>query len=311
MSTAATMQENPMNNATIEVTNVSNFADKTMFLSLEFERYGNSRKAEVQVVTDGKQDRFASSKRLLNSPELAAIHKADNALKQWIDAPHRCWKYGRSGLRICPMDIVLSVREQCLQYQKVDRPKLVAAAKAVYLDQIKQAEIDLGKDFRASDYATLEEFESEFSFVFKFFSFDTPEKLKMISPQLFEEEKAKNEETMKSFAEEMTAGMRLYFHSAVSNLLDALKPDSDGKQKKLQPRTVEKLQEYFSTFDFKNIANDAELKAEVDKIKLVMSGIDAEKIRNNEGLQADLAKQLEEVKNSMSAVVETKGRKIR
>jgi hypothetical protein len=311
MTWTATEQQNPMNEAKVEITTVDNLADKTMFLSLEFGLFGNFRKADVEAQTDGKQDRFGHTKRLLNSPELDAVRKADTALKMWIDAPHRCWKYGKSGLRIVPLDILNNVYDMCKKHAETDRPNLVKAAKAVYTQQVLQAKIDLGSEFNPKDYVSEEAFESEFTFAFKFLTFGTPEKLKAISPALYEAEKAKNAEFMKSAADEIVASMRLIFHEQVSSLLDALKPDADGKPKRLFSSNVTKLQDFITSFDFRNIGNDADLKIEIDKMKLILSGVDTEMIRNSDNLKAALTQQMEEVKASMSAVVETKGRKIR
>jgi len=299
-----------MNDTMINTTMLENLADKTMFMSLEFERFGNSRNVDIEANTTANQNRFTHSKRLLNSPELAEIVKQDSALRVWLDAPNRCWKHGKS-IRFVPMHQVEEVWTRCTDYQDNVRPVLVQAFIDVYLAQIAEAQKDLGPQFDASQYPTLDEVKKEFDMTFQLLSFSTPEKLKIISPKLYAAEKEKANELLISAAEEIKAGMRALFQEYVAKLLDTLSPSADGKRKRLHKCAVEKLQTFLSTFDMRNVTDDAELQTEVGKLKMIMYGVDADKIKESDNLKADLAQRFAEVNVNMLNLVAVKGRKIR
>ena len=295
-----------MSEATIQ--NMDQLADKTCFLLIEFNRFGNSRKVDVKVETAASQDRFRHNKTLLNSPELQEIAKRDSALRVWLDKPNRCWRLGAS-MRCVAYDLVDEVFEKCNAYLN-ERPSLVEACGQVYLQQIAEAQKDLGPQFNADDYPTLEEFLKEFDMTFKILTFSTPEKLKITSPKVYAMEKAKEAEQLKLASVEIRTAQRVLLAEYVNKLLETLKP-SEGKKKKLHKATVEKLQDFLITFDLRNVTDDAELKTQVDKLQLIMAGVDTEKIKNSDNLKADIIKSFSEASEFVSNLPEVKGRKIR
>lgn len=290
------------------IQNIEQLADKTVFLLIEFNRFGNSRKVEVEANTTAAQDRFRHNKRLLNSPELAEITKRDGALRVWLDKPNRCWKLGQS-MRCVPYDLVDEVFEKCNSYLN-ERPALVSVCGDVYLQQIAEAQKDLGPQFNAEDYPTLAEFLKEFDMTFKILTFSTPEKLKIVSPKVYAIEKAKEAEQLKLASAEIRTAQRVLLAEYVDKLLETLKP-TEGKKKKLHKATVEKLQDFLATFNLRNVTDDAELKGQVDKLQLIMAGVDTDKIKNSDNLKADIVKSFSEASGFMNNLVEVKGRKIR
>lgn len=294
----------------ITTTTLENLSDKTMFISLEFDRFGNSRKVDVEANTTANQNRFAHSKRLLNSPELAEITKQDNALFKFLDAPGRCWKHGKA-IRFVPLHQVEEVYDRCTDYQNNVRPVLVQTFLDVYVAQIAESQKDLGPQFDAAQYPTVEDVKKEFDMTFQLLSFSTPEKLKVISPKLYAAEKEKAQELLVNAAEEIKASMRVLFQDYVAKLLDTLSPSTDGKKKKLHKSAVEKLQNFLNSFDMRNVTDDAELQVEVAKLKLIMDGVDADKIKESDNLKADLVSKFAEVNTSMANLVTVRGRKIR
>jgi hypothetical protein len=293
-----------------EQIDTQNLADKTICISLDFNSFGNSKKAHVEVKTDANQERFTHSKRLLNSPELKAIKKADVALKMWLDTPTRCWSFTRS-MRFVPLDLVEEVYEVCSKYQSLTRPKLVKDFVAAYLEQVAEAQKELGSEFNSHDYPTVEQVEQEFSFDFKFLSFSTPDKLKAISPALYLAEKEKAHKSLMSAASEVRDGMRLVFQEMVDHLVTILTPDSDGKKKRLHTSTVGKLQDFLNTFELRNVTNDDELQGEVSKLKALMAGVNTEQIKESDNLQADIIAKFSEVSKNMHELVQVSGRKFR
>lgn len=293
----------------IKVTDLTTLSSKVVFLTLTFDRFGNSRKAEVKTDV-ATPDRFGHSKRLLNSPELKAITGADNALRLWLDAPNRCWQLSK-GMRCVPIAQADEVWDRCQQYQLVDRPLLVKKCGDAYLAQIAEAQKELGPEhFNQKDYPTLEKFLAEFDMNFNIMSFTVPADLQIASPKVFAAATAKNSETLKIAQEEIQNAQRALFTAFVDELMATLAP-TDGKKKKLCKSKVEKLQEFLTTFDLRNVAGDDALKAEVTKLQLIMTGVDVDMIKNSDALKAEMIQKFQQVSGTMNALAEVKGRKIR
>lgn len=294
----------------VKVETLASLADKTMFLTLEFNRFGNSRQADVEVAnTTAQQGRFNHSKRLLDSPELKKVHQSDNALKAWIDAQPACWKYGKT-MRVVGFESVETVFDACEKYQNVTRPTVVQAFIDVYLQRVAEAQAALGDKFVASEYGTLEQVKAEFSFDYKLLSFSTPEKLKTISPAMYAKEKEKLSESFSLAVEDWKQGRRAILQGMVAHLFEILKPE-EGKKKKLHASVVTKFQDFLNTYDLNSVPDDADLQADVLKLKLLMTGVDAEKIKESDNLKAALVEGFAEVSKNMSTLVVTAGRKFR
>jgi hypothetical protein len=276
---------------------------------MEFNRFGNSRKANIEsnVTTPS---RFGHSKQLLNSPELKALTGADNALRIWLDRPNRCWKLSK-GMRCIPLAQADEVWEKCQNYMQVERPALVAKCGEAYLAQVAEAQRELGPDhFNPKDYPTVEVFLREFDMDFNIMSFNVPENLQVASPKVYAAAAAKNSETMKVAAEEIQTAQRVLFQAYVDELINTLAP-SDGKKKKLNKAKIEKLQEFITGFNFRNVANDDELKGEVEKLRALMEGIDVDMVKSNDRLKADMIEAFRQASGTMNAMAEVRGRKIR
>ena len=297
-------------NAEVTVQTVSNLADKTMFLTLEFNRFGNSRQADVEVAnTTADQTRFTHSKKLLNSPELKAIQKADNALRNYIDMQPTVWKYGKS-MRVVGFEGVDHIDEVCENYQTITRPGLVTKFVDVYLERIAEAQKQLGDKFNAQDYPTLAQVKEEFAFTYQLVSFSTPEGLKASHPKLYAKEKEKATKMYSLAVEDWKNGRRAILQEMVNHLLSILTPE-EGKKKKLHATAVTKLQTFLDTFDLGSVPDDDGVKGDVAKLKMLMQGVDADKIKESDNLKAELVAGFTAANANLSTLVTSTGRKFR
>jgi hypothetical protein len=309
----------------VTVTDLQSLVDKTMMVKVSFGRFGNEKRAHIKaqqangsaevvtsdettVVTKAKAQRFRHVKKLLESPELEAIRKADENIRIWLDS--KCVPYSE-GTRLIPNGNLDEVYEKLTHYQQVERPALVDAFLTVYPEQAKQAESDLADQHNPYDFPSVEAVKAKFYFDFKILNFGVPSKLKKVSPAIW---KAEQEKAAASFAEVtdlIKTSLRVTLHEMVSNLADKLTPSADGKQKRLWDSTVQQLQEFLNGFDVRNVTDDVELKAQVDKLKLIMVGITADQIKESENLKDTLAKEFAAATQVLGTMTEVKGRKFR
>ena len=277
--------------------NLDNLAERVLFLNIAFNRFGNTRRADVNVDSHANQSRFSISKRLLESPELKAIAVEDGKIKAAVAGMSLPYEIGCLLIPVANSNAAKVLLEE---YQKTGRPALVNAFLSVYSSQIEESKVQLKEQFNPNEYPSLEAVKEEFGFKFRFTSLSLPDSLKDSAQSM-----------IMDAAAAVSDALAVAAHEAVSKLADSLSEGSDGKPKKIYDGQFKKLQEFLEGFDIKNVTNQKDLKAEMDTLKGLMSGLDADKVRHNEGLRAELHKKFSEATEKLTVMVQFKGRKFR
>jgi hypothetical protein len=70
-----------------------------------------------------------------------------------------------------------------------------------------------------------------------------------------------------------------------------------------------RLTEFFNLFDARNIANDTELKALIERAKKVVEGVDTETIRSDAATRSYVGEQMAAIKVAVDAMVGEKARR--
>ena len=298
---------------TFEIDNMTSLVAKTIFVALRFEVFGNLRKADVGLLTTAVESRFRKQKMLLDSPELKAINKANIAVKQAVY--DLCLPGDElDGMRLVPFANVEKVEALMREHEDHILPALVEQFIAVYDTQRTEAEAELKEQFNAALYPTKEEMRKQFSARHRFKSFDVPSKLAEIKAEIFTSEQQKAAAELQSATTSVIGAMRAAAHTAVQKLAEGLSGETtvDGKPKKLFAKHITKLQEFVKDFNIMNAANDTELAADMEKLKLIMEGVSIETVRENEGFKNELTSKISEVAAHMASLAETStGRKFR
>lgn len=292
----------------IETVSTDSLVNKTIFFALHFERFGAVRKVNVEIKSDALVSRFKHQKKLLNSPELKEIVKADTNLKAEID---NLAAGIVDGIRILPSTNVETAYLRCKNYAEVTRPALIDAFLATLDSQIAAAKAELKEHFNFLDYPTHEEMKKEFKFAYHVLNFGTPDILKEIAPSVYAEETAKIQQQVVEMGTAIADGLAITAHTLVANLADQLSADAEGKVRKMNVKSVSKLQDFLNTFDLKNVTNHVQLQGEMNKLKALTEGIDPEQVKENDGQRLKLQSGFAEIAASLSTMVEVKGRKFR
>ena len=280
-----------------EEKNLGTLAKRVLFLTISCSRFGNVRKSNVELKTTANHSRFATNKKLLVSPELKQIAKRDEEVKSSVERFLLPYKVGCS---ILPCASAPTVRQTLNDYKKTERPALVQAFVEAYAEQVKSAQVELKEEFVEGEYKPVGEIAKDFSFDFDMFSMD-----------LSDEMKEQAHEKIMEAAAGIADALALAAHECVSKLAESLSANSDGKVKKIYDKQFVKLQEFLDGFNIRNVTDAKELKAEMDKLKALMAGVDPEKVRENDGLRTDLAAKMSEATASLTAMVQHTGRKFR
>jgi len=199
------------------------------------------------------------------------------------------------GLTLVPKDIIQDL-EGTLEQRKAEYWAAVELFLEDYERAREMAREALGDLFSEADYPV--DMRRKFGFDWRYFAIDTPGKYEILSPQVYEREKAKFHEMIERVRVDCIRALRAEFGGFVGRLVERLTPGEDGTAKTFKGTTVSKLTEFLDMFDARNLFEDDDLAAMVEKAKAMMRGVSAEALRDSAGLQ-------QTIRSGMGAVLET------
>lgn len=271
-----------------------------------FRKWGASRKADIsQVETDADKRRLSLTKKLIQSDEYDAITSLFGDLQQWIYT-RTVPSFFKKGFQLASLQAVEEIEARMRKAATEDLPPLVAALQIAYPLKVEEARVALGGQFKATDYPTEDQLAQAFSIQWNWIAFTTPDAL---PPELRQAEEQKLKQQFADASEQILDALRTSFQELLSHAVDRLTPGEDGKPKIFRDSLIGNIQEFLDTFKSRNIMQDADLEALVEKARSVMVGADPEKIRKYSGVREAAKAQFEEIKTALDGMIETrKGR---
>jgi vacuolar-type H+-ATPase subunit H len=279
--------------------------DKSVLLVVEFRKLGNSRKvnmATVQVNAD--KSMLHMNKNLFASPEYDAIKTHDGKTRQWLYSRALPSLFKEGVFRV-PNVMVVDV-DNYLAMRARERAELVDSFKRSYAMRVKEAKERLNGLFRERDYYTADEAASKFGLTWSYVTFDTPDALKNLKAGLFEREREKIVKMVEEANEEIRSVLRLQLSELVKRMITQLTPKSDGKRKKIYDSLTGNVDDFLSTFDARNIADDDELQALVKKARGVLHNVDADDLRNEDFVRITVKDGFDKINKQLDEMIVTK-----
>lgn len=286
--------------------------DKAVCLTVSIESIGNTRKLPTEAVrVDSQPERIKVSKRLLESKTLNEIKELDGEMRRWMYARCLPAPFFKAAVYCVPNGLVPMFVDKIKEYRE-QRGELVKKFALEYPQLVKEAQAALRSNFVAAEYPPEDSIADYFQVEYNILTLGTPENLKGIKGDLFQQEQQKASIEWKRAGEEMVATLREGMAKIVNHMVDRLTPGEDGKPKKFQNTIVSNVREFLDFFDPKNINDDQELKLLVDKAKRLVDGVDPEQLRKEEGTRDAVLRGFEQIKEQLSTmVVDRPARKIR
>ena len=275
---------------------------------------GNLRQISVKADTTADPTQIRNQKKLIDSPELDEIRSQDAKLRRHVEIK-ACRYTGQEGVLIVADLMIPQIDRMLVAYETLRRPALVAKFmakyRAEYTDDFKQTRLALGDVFNVKDYPHPDSVEAGFVFNYHYMDIQTTGKISIADPLIREREERKSMAIVRQAAEDMRAAMRLAGAQMVEALFGILKPDTDGKSKKMHECHLANLQEYVENYNLKDVTNDAEYAAHIETLKNILGGVSIEKLRHSESLKAKVAAELDAVRPTLKSLVQESGRKFR
>jgi len=281
----------------------------TMCLVVRSGTFGNSKKASLAgAVLSGddptrEPDKklLSLSKTLLVSPELYAVSKFDAETGRMLRQIGFDSMF-KSGVHLISVAQVLSTEKEMSARAEARLP-LVSAAVATYEQRAMETSERLGVAYSPMDYPPVQEFASKFYFEWQWVAWDTPTRLKAISAEMFEYERAKAQSQLASVAQECQQAMRAGLLKLVDHLAERITCDEDGKVKRFKAATVENLNDFLATFELRNVTDDAALAEVVQRARAVMEGVDPTTIKKDDLTRRRIQEELAKLKGALEPMV--------
>lgn len=258
-------------------------AQRTVCVKVRLGRLGNSRKvSNSQVEVDTDKSLIRVSKHLLDSKELRTIANFDGEIRRYLY--DTCLPF-EAGIHLCPVAL-LEEMEGKLRAFTSSREELVQQFLTVYPSLCQEAAKRLRSLYNPADYPPLENVAQQFTFTWQYISFGVPDQLREISTKIWQDEREKAAQVMAEAGREIQQVLRTAMAELVKHMRDRLKDGLDGKPLRFKETTVSNLVDFLGTFDFRNVTDDAELKALVDKARELLGDVSADDLRTTACVRA-------------------------
>jgi len=267
-------------------------ARKTVFIKLRLGVFGNSRKVSTaQVEVDADKTLIRVSKSILDSPELEAVRRLDSEIRRFLYTT--CLPFD-TGVHLLPIGLIESVETKLCEFES-KRQELVDEFIVAYPKLCQEAAARLRTLHNPLDYPPSDEVKSHFSCAWQYVSYGVPDQLRVVSERMFQDERDKAAQLMSEAYTEVRQVLREAMAELVTHLRDRLADQPDGKPQRLRESTVQKLRDFLDTFDFRNVTDDQELRAQVERARQLLAGNTTDAIRNTGELRARVRAGMEEI----------------
>jgi hypothetical protein len=270
----------------------------TLF-TLTLSAWGNRKKADItQISVDADKQQLSLSKRLIQSEEYDNVRRAQRELKAWCMA--RCMpSFLKDGIYVVLLTEIESFEKKLQEVSKDLRDNIVPAFCSKYEAQVEASKSTLRELFNESDYISASAMQNRFGVSWNWISFAVPENLpEGIRAQ--EVEKLQNK--FKEAQEEILATLRAQYQQLIQHALDKLTPEA-GKKVVIKDALIGNFQEFFETFEAKNLMEDDELEELVEKAKELLKNVTGDGLRKDTKLKTQIAASFTKVKKQIDKLV--------
>jgi hypothetical protein len=281
-----------------------NITDKAIIIALNFKKLGNHRKLNVnQYNVDADRKMVTASKRLLDSDELKAISKFDSQTWQYVAS--RALPSMLKSFWMLPIPLVEEV-DAMLEARLKQRNELVENFLFAYPNLIKTASALLRTTFNEMDYPTVEQVRSTFGMYWRYVSFGVPEQLEAIKADVFKREQEKAVKHWEQATTEMQNLLRANMADMVEHMIDRLTPTDEGKLKIFRSSMLDNVHDFLTTFEARNITDDAELTKLVAKARGLVDGVDTDTVKTDAAVREKIRKGMTTIKSTLDKLVVVK-----
>jgi hypothetical protein len=275
---------------------------KSVAFTVTFQKWGNRRAADLnQVQTDGDKSRLSMTKRLIVADEYDAIIQYQSEVyNRCVGKPVPRPSFLRKGLYLVGLGEVDRLELMLKEAATRIRSELVPALATVFEQRKEEARVALNGQFNEQDYPTIDSLPNRFGVTWNWIAFTVPEGL---PPELRATEQAKLEQQFKDAGDEIVAALRTGFQDLITHAVERLQRKPGEKAKTFKDSTIENINEFIATFSARNLMDDRDLAALVEKAKEILKGTNTQWLRESYGQRAKVADGFAEIKTTIDKMI--------
>jgi hypothetical protein len=283
-------------------------AANAVLVSVAIHSFGIRRRAgKALSVTEDQSGQavdesvLSIGKKLLDSETWDAIASLDGGFRREVER-HALASRFRRGTWLLPLRLLDWFEAELESYQG-ERAVLVDQLCAEYTTLIESARGKLGPLFDERQYPSVDVVRDCYRVDVRYESPGVPAALESVAPEIFAREASKLRASMESAAMEARLALRRGLLDVVANIQGKLSAE-EGKKKRLSTAAVENLNSWLELFNDRDITNDADLAALVEKCRGLMAGVDRDLLKDDAAVAKQVRDGFVEVTAKLGNMVE-------
>ena len=288
-----------INNSSVEQT-----LNNGTFCNLQVSIWTASKKVPTGEVSLGATDEslFRVNKDLIEKSVLKPIRQQAQKAAEILHS--KALPFNIRGIYYVPTQNIAKVLET-IEDLKTQFWQQVDEFCAQYDLYREEARLRLNGHFHETDYPSTDKIRDKFNWNLQMMQFSAPSRLQFVNREMYEQATANFHADIEAFRENSVLLLREKFKALVDHMMERLTPDADGQRKIFRNSMVENLRQFIGDFQNLNISNDTELAEEINKVNLLMEGVQPEELRSSTALPQYLGQILERVKTNVDQMIET------
>lgn len=236
------------------------------------------------VKRDVDPEYFHASKDIIDTSELKAINKRIGQLKKFRNA--RCVKASMlaDGFFVLPKRFINEMDAE-IESAINDIEKILDEMEPRWEDMIQSAKPSLREHWSRSDYPPFHIWRKEWVITSRLRGLNVPALLNDYNAKIAKREYEKLRLDWADTAQEVRDALRSGFTFLVKDFAGKLGRDDEGKFKVFTKNLVEKLSNFCTTFEARDLTGDEELSKLANEVKQMVEGVDPKALRKDEALR--------------------------
>ena len=257
--------------------------------------WGGRIKLPQQAIHVAADPAFVNAtKHLLDRDCLRPITQIRNKAKGYIYA--KTLPFAIPGMLFIPKEMISEVDSQ-LKIFEAEINDAVDTFVLQYDTYKAEAMGKLNGLYNPLDYP--DDIRTHFSFAWKFLVLDAPSRSHLLSPEIYENEKRKFQETIDDFRVTATNALRTKFADMVNRVVERL----SGEKKVFKDTLISNIDTFLNDFDQLNINSDVELSGLTKQCRDIIRGANVDAIRTDDMLRSKTASDMSTVQGALNSMM--------
>jgi hypothetical protein len=293
--------------------NHTDLFEKTIAVSISFGTIANQRRTSLTgVEVDADKDRLNMNALILQCPEMKAIRGVMAKTRERILDDKKGLTLPalfKRGVALVPIALIGDV-ENILSDARVELAAHVEALILNYEQRIEEDRARLRSRFNTKHYPSKAALRDTFTISWRYLQLTPSSQLKAISSEVYQKEVARVMAEAAQLGDTIKQTMRAAAHELVKALHDRLGYDKEGNPLVFRNSTVNNLTAFLDTLAYRNVTGDQELSDLMAEMSALLNGVDADALRNNEGLRKAVESKTAEIIGGLDSLVMEQHRRV-